>query len=632
MPQHNQQFQKHLEELDEQSINPSPAPEPHPLRNPGRRLALKWGLATGLLAAAGISYPLLRRENRLGFSSVAIQTDPAFDQLALPPGYKADVFFRWGDALHSAAHNAREDASDSWQDQLQQAGDNHDGMNYFALAAGRGLLVMNHEYVNPSLHSSGQIDPSQPRNEQEVRKEQAAHGVSIIEVANIDGHWQRVVDSPYNRRISALTPMDIRGPLAGHASMQTLDDPRGLEVLGTLNNCATGVTPWGTFLTCEENWHHYFVNRDKTDWQQRTSHKRYGISQGQHSKNYGWESVDARFDASPQGGYVNEPHRFGWVVEIDPRQPDMKPVKHTAFGRFSRECAALAQAEDGRFAFYSGDDAKGEYIYKFVPSQPYLPGQSHHGLLDDGTLYVARFDANGTGQWLALRQGNGPLTNVNGFPDQASVLLNARAAADLLGATPMDRPEWAAVQPGSRDVFVSLTHNPERGERYATDAVNPRPDNRHGQIVRIREQGQRPEAETFEWELFLIAGPDASAGQPAHLTGNIKGDVFSSPDGLSFDAQGRLWIATDFEDTDAEMASLGCNQLLCADPHSREVKRFLVGPRGGEITGLAFSPEQDAMWVNIQHPGLSFPASDGRSRPRSCTMLITREDGGLIAG
>jgi len=647
-PDH-QQFHASLEAHDDVAINPSANLALSDVVNPARRNVLKGGLTLAALGffAGGISAcrsagasPLL------GFKGVPVQIDPQFDRVLVAEGYSATPFFSWGDPVEAGAPQWNPDASDDWQAQLKQAGDNHDGMDFFAFEGetDRGLLVMNHEYVNPPLHPGNRIDQSKPRPLNEVRKEQAAHGVSVIEVQKgADGQWQRVMDSPYNRRISALTAMRIAGPLAGHALMQTVADPSGREVLGTINNCATGITPWGTFLTCEENWHNYFINRDQADYASRVSHKRYGLAKEGTSKNYAWETADPRFDATPDprqahGGYVNEPHRFGWVVEIDPFDPQAQPIKRTAFGRFSRECAALSLGDDGRMAFYSGDDAKGEYVYKFVPSGRFdaAKPKASRDLLDAGTLYVARFDADGSGQWLALVHGQNGLTAASGFASQAEVLLNARAAADLVGATPMDRPEWAAVHPASREVYVALTNNDGRGDKQPTDKANPRPQNLHGQILRFKEQGADPSAETFSWELFLLAGEQKGARDangnavPANLTGTINGDLFSSPDGLAFDRHGRLWIQTDYGDDEAAMQAMGCNQLLCADPSTREVRRFLVGPRGCEITGLAWSPDGKTMWANVQHPGISYPASDGQSRPRSTTVLISKNDGGVI--
>ncbi|WP_339460413.1 PhoX family protein [Pseudomonas sp. EA_105y_Pfl2_R69] len=649
MNQDHQQFHASLEAHDDVAINPSTNPALSDLLSPARRNVLKGGLTLAALGffAGGISAcrsagasPLL------GFKGVPVQIDPQFDRVLVAEGYRATPFFSWGDPVEAGAPQWSPDASDDWLAQLKQAGDNHDGMDFFAFdgETDRGLLVMNHEYVNPPLHSGNRIDQSKPRPLSEVRKEQAAHGVSVIEVKKAaDGQWQRVMDSPYNRRISALTAMRIAGPLAGHELLQTVADPSGLEVLGTINNCATGITPWGTFLTCEENWHNYFINHDQADYASRVSHKRYGLAKEGTSKNYAWETADPRFDATPDpqqahGGYVNEPHRFGWVVEIDPFDPQAQPVKRTAFGRFGRECAALSLGDDGRMAFYSGDDARGEYVYKFVPSGRFDAAnpKASRDLLDQGTLYVARFDADGSGQWLALVHGQNGLTAASGFASQAEVLLNARAAADLVGATPMDRPEWAAVHPASREVYVALTNNDGRGDKQPTDKANPRPQNLHGQILRFKEQGADPSAETFSWELFLLAGEQKGARDangnavPANLTGTINGDLFSSPDGLAFDSHGRLWIQTDYGDDEAAMQTMGCNQLLCADPSTREVRRFLVGPRGCEITGLAWSPDGKAMWANVQHPGISYPAGDGQTRPRSTTVLITKNDGGVI--
>ncbi len=648
MSHDHQQFHDQLESHDDIAINPSANPSLAELFSPSRRNVLKGGLSVAILGFfGGISAcSKAAASPLLNFKGVPVQLDPQFDRVLVAEGYRAVPFFSWGDPVEAGAPAWNPDASDDWQAQLKQAGDNHDGMDFFAFEGetDRGLLVMNHEYINPHLHPSSTIDQSKPRALAEVRKEQAAHGVSVIEVKKgADGQWQRVMDSAYNRRISMLTPMRLAGPLAGHALMQTVSDPKGQEVLGTLNNCATGVTPWGTFLTCEENWPNYFINRDQADFATRVSHKRYGLASSGTSKNYAWESADPRFDATPDAsqphsGYVNEPNRFGWVVEIDPFDPKAQPIKRTAFGRFSRECAALSLGDDGKMAFYSGDDAKGEYIYKFVPDGKHDAAnpKASRDLLDSGTLYAAKLNADGSGQWLALVHGQNGLNAESGFASQAEVLVNARAAADKAGATPMDRPEWAAVHPRTREVYVTLTNNDGRGTKQALDKANPREKNLHGHILRFNEQGANPTATAFTWELFLLAGEaQGTKGKdgkpvPAHLTGTINGDVLSSPDGLAFDASGRLWIQTDYDDVDPAMQNMGCNQLLCADPSSREVRRFLVGPRGCEITGLAWSPDGKAMWANIQHPGISFPASDGKTRPRSTTLLITKVDGGVI--
>lgn len=644
-------FHLHLHACDDSTINPSANPTLNQILA-SRRDLLKGGIGLSLLGLFGgvmgcdTDHGRTGAESLLGFHGVAPQTDPRFDRVVVADGYSARPFFSWGDPVLPGAPAWQPDASDDWHAQLQQAGDNHDGMHYFPFPDDpnrHGLLVINHEYVNPTLHPNGFTRQDGKRPLDEVRKEQAAHGLSIIEIRrDAGGQWQRVGESRYNRRISALTPMTIKGPLAGSAHMKTASDPTGTVVLGTLNNCAMGVTPWGTYLTCEENWHGYFVNLDGADHANRPSHHRYGIPNQPDPKKYQWHTADARFDATPDpaqpfGGHVNEPHRFGWVVEIDPFDPASQPVKRTALGRYCRECAVASLGADGRMAFYSGDDTKGEYLYKFVPVGRFDPSNqaANRDLLDEGTLYVARFNADGTGQWRALQAGENGLTPDNGFPDQAYILLNARLAADHVQATKMDRPEWVAVHPQSREVYVTLTNNEVRAEDQV-DAANPRAHNLHGHILRWREQNADPAATAFEWDVFLLAGEKAGTrdtrGQPVapNLVGTIHGDIFSSPDGLAFDGSGRLWIQTDYDDEQPHNHNMGCNQLLCADPASREVRRFLVGPRGCEITGITFTPDQRTLWINVQHPGLSYPASDGISRPRATTVVITKDDGGVI--
>jgi len=590
------------------------------------------------------------QSGHLGFQAIPVEQDESFDSVTVPPGYTAKAFYPWGTPINASTTPWLSNGNNSAAEQAMQAGQCHDGMHFFAFDEAtqnqRGLLVMNHEFViQATLHPNGATtNANGNRPAEEVNKEKAAHGVSIIEIQkNALDDWEIVLDSPYNRRITADTEMQLTGIAAANAFMKTAADETGKHVFGTLNNCAHGITPWGTYLACEENWQGYFVNKDKADYNARASHKRYGVAT--QSSRYAWETVDARFNATPDDnqahhGYVNEPHKFGWVVEIDPFDPTSTPKKRTSMGRLIRECATLSLGPDNRMAFYFGDDSRGEYVYKFVPSQAYNANHAaaNKDILDDGILYVARFNDDGTGQWLALLAGQNGLTANNGFKTQADVMLNARSAADILGATPMDRPEWVAVHPVTREGYITLTNNRNRGihSNQPINTANPRPENQHGQILRWREADNDPSATTFSWDVFLLAGdaentryPDGRA-IPNNYIGDIKGDIFSSPDGLWFDHHGRLWIQTDYNDNSSRNANMGTNQMLAADPVSKQVKRFLAGPRGCEITGITSTPNGTTLFINIQHPSISWPAEDGITRPRSATVIITKDDGDVI--
>ena len=619
----------------------------------GRRLLLKGGLALGVTSGP-LSHWLtgcatLRPRAATTFTRIVASTE---DALRIPPGYRAQVLFRWGDPI-GAAHLAagapafNEDASNSAAEQEWQAGMHHDGMHFFPLASHtsqspRGLLAINHEYTDDGLlHVGGTEDWSHTK----VAKSQAAHGVSVIEVAVIGGEWRVVRPSTFARRITAITPMRIGGPVAGSQWVKTAADGRGNAVLGTIANCAHGFTPWGTYLTCEENWHGYFNQPNVAD----AHEKRYGIAS--RKSGYRWWEFDARFDASKN---PHEPNRFGWVVEIDPFDPDSMPVKRTALGRMKHESAMQSIAQDGRVVFYMGDDEGFEYIYKFVSRDAWNPREraANRNLLDHGILYVARFDANGTGEWLPLVYNEGPLTIANGYTSQADVLVMTRQAADLLGATKMDRPEWIAVHPESKEVYCNLTNNNQRGKpgKPAIDAANPRADNSFGHIIRWREAGGDAAAREFVWDIFVLAGNGKTNAHPseANQRGNINGDLFGSPDGLWFDADARLWIATDISPgsmNKGDYAGIGNNQLLVADVVTGEMKRFLTGPVGCEIAGIVSTPDGRHLFVNIQHPGetpgersdpnnptrfSTWPDGARTGRPRSATIVIQRDDGGII--
>ena len=575
----------------------------------------------------------------LGFQGIATSDQ---DVLNIPAGYRAHILYAWGDPI-SDGPRWDPNVTNTWEEQEQQAGMHHDAIEFFPLPKGatgsdRGLLAMNHEYVdNGLLHVGGRT----PWTPEKVKKAQAAHGVSVIEVQRGgDGQWSVVRPSSFGRRITAYTPMRIAGPAAGSDLLRTQQDPSGTVALGTFNNCAGGSTPWGTYLTCEENFNGYFKNAGTIPALQR----RYGIAA---TSEYNWEAFDGRFDAQ---AHPNEPNRFGWVVEIDPFDPSSTPVKRTALGRVKHEGATVALAADGRVVVYMGDDERFEYIYKFVTEGVYQPGNAaaNRDLLDRGTLYVARFGADGTGEWIELTYGKNGLTEANGFRSQADVLINTRGAGDTVGATKMDRPEWIAVNPLNREVAISLTNNSNRAAANMppVDPANPRPANVYGHIVRWNEQGGDHAAGRFAWNIFLLAGDPRQTD--ANKKGNIKGDTFGSPDGLRYDSRGVLWIQTDVSTASlyaGDYANIGNNQMLAADPATGEVKRFLTGPRNCEVTGVTLTPDGRTMFVNIQHPGepgsgennpsspaalSSWPDGPGIGRPRSATVVITKDDGGVI--
>lgn len=577
----------------------------------------------------------------LGFTSVPVSSG---DALRVPPEYEAQVLYRWGDAVGSLAGAPafKSDGSNNWEEQALQAGMHHDGMEFFPIDGNprHGLLAINHEYTDDGLlHGDGMRTWSLEK----VRKSQAAHGVSVIEILERQGQWHVMPRSRHARRITGQTPMVISGPASGHALLRTAADPSGSRVLGTLNNCAAGQTPWGTFLTCEENWNGYFSAQEKPN----SDEKRYGLRP--NGWGYRWHEFDERFDAAR---HPNEPHRFGWVVEIDPMDPKQTPIKRTALGRIKHEGATTTVSQDGRAVVYMGDDERFEYIYKFVSRDKVRPGgyAANKDLLDHGTLYVARFDAQGRGQWLALMQGDNGLTADKGFASQADVLIRTRQAADVVGATKMDRPEWIAVQPQTGEVFVTLTNNSQRGQPGRdVDEANPRADNIMGHIIRWREgsAGSGDAAATeFRWMHFALAG-DPNAAKAAHR-GTLQGDLYGSPDGLAFDANGLLWIQTDISTSVMNQGAykgIGNNMMLCADPATGQTKRFLTGPTGCEITGIVFTPDQRFLFINVQHPGetasersdpsqpqvvSNWPDGPAGGRPRSATVVIRRKDGGVI--
>ena len=682
----------------------------------------------------------------LGFDAIPVTRS---DTATVPYGYRVQALIPWGTPISGSAPAYDGVNGNSGSDQEHQVGSHHDGMHYFPMADdpnGHGLLCVNHEYVDQRvLHVNGPTNsPNGPRPEDEVRKEIAAHGVSVVEVKKTSGGTWELASGGYNRRITANTPMEIRGPVRGSDLVKTKYSQTGTMTRGTINNCAHGYTPWGTYLTCEENWAGYFVNKvqltridalfdglgymgtsgpqgdyyarydsgrdeiigviDETIDQKVTSNvykqsgntfdadrvfegtlddllnvnnidievpreqSRYGVRTT--SSRYGWETADngaddyIRFDASIKGAatedYHNEPNGQGWVVEIDPFDPTSTPKKRTAMGRFAHEGCIFAPPQLGQpLAFYMGDDAQNEYIYKFVTKARYSKGMNGDAL-DEGTLYVARFNENGSGDWLALDIEDPDFLAAAAaagveFQDQADVLVNTRLAADVVGATKMDRPEWGAAHPQTREVYMTLTNNTSRTADNI-DAANPRPVNRTGHIIRWREQGNRSFATKFEWDIFVLAGDAGDSRVLPAEGGPTLGDdnIFASPDGIWIDQNGILWIQTDMSGSQQGTGPFGENQMLAANPITGEIKRFLQGPFNQETTGVVSTPDGKNLFVNFQHPGdrsgvgsftSNWPDSgdvyrhpgdapvsarpDG-PRPRSATIVITREDGGVV--
>jgi hypothetical protein len=611
-------------------------------------------------AGLGTRAALAQTTSLLGFAPVPLSKD---DTVVVPAGYKVQVLAPWGTPLLDGAP-AYAPGAVTGAAQAMQVGTHHDGMHFFAIdgSSTDGLLVMNHEYVEPRFFHAekwkGQaIDgdfvavTDGKRDDDEVLAEINGHGVSIMRIQRgADGQWAIVADA-HNRRITGATEMEIGGPVRGSAHVVTKYSPDGTRTRGTLNNCAHGVTPWNTYLTAEENWAGYFVNRTED---LPREHKRYGVpnedSRYQWDRAAGGADEFARFNATATGAdatqdYRNEPNTFGWIVEIDPFDPASTPVKRTSLGRFAHEGVVFHAATAGKpVVCYSGDDSRFEYIYKFVSAAPWAEG-TRGEILDEGTLYAAKFNADGTGEWLALAPGQNGLTPENGFADLADILVNTRLAADQAGATKMDRPEWGTIDPATNEVYFTLTNNTRRTQ-VQVDAVNPRAENNFGSVVRWKEAGEDFTGTSFTWDLFVLAGTKSSSAVMGKTALNDD-NMFACPDGIWCDPQSRLWIQTDMGDIGPEqkgpLEPFGMNQMLAADPRTGEIRRFLTGPWGQEITGVITTPDGTTMFVNVQHPGghgtpeqfaagdygSGFPDYNG-TPPRSATLVITREDGGVI--
>jgi secreted PhoX family phosphatase len=543
-------------------------------------------------------------------------------------GHDADILIRWGDPVLPGAP-AFDPRNQSAAAQARQFGYNNDFVGYFPMPgaadpAAHGLLVVNHEYTNEELMFPGlgrqdiKTVAFEGMNRDLVDIEMAAHGGSVIEVKRTDGKWTVVPGSRYARRITAETPMALSGPAAGSDRLKTADDPSGRAVKGMINNCAGGTTPWGTWLTCEENINYYFSGALTEGAAEATNHKRLGLP----GNAYAWGRFHDRFNLSKE---PNEPNRFGWVVEIDPFDPVSVPTKRTAMGRFKHEGAAGIVAKSGAYVVYQGDDERFDYVYKFVTDAvvDLADRAANRDILDSGILHVARFDADGRGAWMPLVFGQGKLTPAYGFASQADVVIEARRAADLLGATRMDRPEDVEANPMTGKVYVMLTNN---GKRKAgdVDAANPRPDNRFGHIVELTPDDGDHAVSGFAWEILVKCGdPSIAAVGATFSSATTKDGWFGMPDNCSVDGRGRLWVATDGNSP----SKTGRNDGIWAmetDGQSRGTgKHFFRVPNGAEMCGPYFTPDDTTFFVAVQHPGEA-DEEDPKARPATFEAPSTR--------
>jgi hypothetical protein len=637
-----------FEELDGMQVNPSAEPSIADLIDLrlSRRAVLKGMAASGAFGLFGCataggtsagdgSAPLT-------FAEVGRTTD---DKHHVAAGYNAQVLIRQGDPIRKGAPLYRPGQQTGGEQEVQFGTDN-DFIAYMPLPRGsasstRGLLGVNHENHRAHLCFPGVSSKTQ-LSRQQCEVQMAAQGFTVIEIAKEGNSWRLVEDSRYNRRISTGTAMRIAGPAAGSPRMQTNADPSGTRSFGTFNNCAGGTTPWGTMLTAEENFQNYFSG-DGGKGPEAAARKRYNITgRGRYAD---WGRYFDRFNLDKE---PNEPNRFGWIVEIDPYDPSSTPVKRTALGRAAHECATHAVSHDGRVAIYSGDDSRMEYVYKFVTQGRFDAArlEANRDLLDQGTLYAARFEANGRMRWLPLVHGQGPLTAANGFNSQADVMIEARRAAGLLGATPMDRPEDVEAHPVTGRVYVVLTYNEQR-KPDQVNVANPRGPNRHGHIIEIVPPlvGGKPDhtATECDWGFFLLGGDPAKPEHGARYASPVTANGWlAAPDNVAFDPKGRIWISTDGQDDWA-----GFNDSLYAaqvsGPNRGATRGFFNGPSGCEICGPCFTPDGKTLFLSIQHPGddkgssfdkpsTRWPDFRGDMPPRSSVLAITRADGGEIGG
>ncbi len=567
-------------------------------------------------------------------------------------GYDANVLLRWGDAVLPGAP-AFDPTKQSAAAQATQFGYNNDYVGYIAIdgSSEHGLLVVNHEYTNPHLMFPGLVTLVEGKitmnalSKDQVDIEMAAHGGTIVEIRKVDGKWQVVADGALNRRITATTQMELTGPAAGHDRLKTAADATGRTVFGTVNNCAGGVTPWGTYIMAEENIHGYFGGELPADHPEAANYKRLGLPEG----SYEWSNFYDRFDVSKD---PNEANRFGYIVEVDVMDPNSVPKKRTALGRFKHEGAESIVAKDGRVVFYLGDDERFDYVYKFVTAGTFNPDDraANMNLLDEGTLYVAKFSEDGTILWMPLVQGEGPLTTENGFASQADVVIATRLAADLLGATKMDRPEDIQPNGVNGKVYVMLTNNTRR-KAEQIDAANPRAENAFGHIIEIAEADGDFAATSGTWEVLLKCGDPAVAevGATFSTETSVNG-WFGMPDNCAVDSMGRLWVSTDGNNPSATGRTDGLWAVDTEGDARRTSKLFFRVPVGAEMCGPLFTPNDETAFVAVQHPAdggddwegfgrvsyyedlsTRWPDFDDAMPTRPSVVVITKQGGGKIA-
>jgi hypothetical protein len=630
----------------------------------GRRAAVKSLLAVtaatilfGPLAADGECADNL--ESRFRFAEAAAGNDTGHH---LADGHKAQILLRWGDPVFADAVPF-DPTAQTHKSQLTQFGYNNDFIGFVPLDenGARALLCVNHEFTNEEVMFPG-IGVQHRKNFADMTAElaaieMAAHGGTIIEIELKGGIWTPVLDSRYNRRITPIsTEMSADGPAAGHARLKTASDPSGHRIIGTLNNCAGGITPWGTYLMAEENFHGYFWTdrmgedgkrlRNGLGGPQQNSYARYGVP----GNWYNWGQYHDRFNVDRE---PNEPNRFGWIVEVDPADPASTPVKHTALGRFRHEGSECVLSQDGHAVIFMGDDARFDYLYRFVSAATFTPGdkKANMSLLAEGTLSVARFDADGTVTWLPLRFGDGPLTPQNGFESEADVLIDARLAADALEATPMDRPEDVQPNPINGRIYVMLTNNKKRTSEQE-DAANPRANNWLGHVVEMTPPDGNYTATTYNWDILVKCGNPAIAGVGALWNPKTTQDGwFAAPDNCAVDGNGRLWIATDQGKNRQRTGKAdGLYGVETDGPLRGHSKLFFRCPVGAELCGPCFAPDGETLFVSVQHPGTDgtqylkgferqstfedpatrWPDFDPKMPPRPAVLAIRKSGGGPV--